>query len=172
MFKSQKIFKHENNWIRTMNDLQNTKLKRRNIGKDYVKDEHKKSVEHLPLLSNSLTKSTFSIFFAFFSLSLFFCSIRPFIKLINPATWWLSSIDPWSPSWGKTMNVEVRSRVFDQEAGSTLSSLRDGDPSTQRLFRCIPYELDLNPLRIVSFIPSRHIHIYTHYIQKNNNKKC
>ncbi|CAN6888475.1 unnamed protein product [Brassica oleracea var. botrytis] len=47
------------------------------------------------------------------------------------------------------MNVEVRSRVFDQEAGSTLSSLRDGDPSTQRLFRCIPYELDLNPLRIV-----------------------
>ncbi|KAG5399122.1 hypothetical protein IGI04_020936 [Brassica rapa subsp. trilocularis] len=47
------------------------------------------------------------------------------------------------------MNVEVRSRVFDQEAGSTLSSLRDGDLSTQRLFRCIPYELDLNPLRIV-----------------------
>lgn len=63
------------------------------------------------------------------------------------------------------MNVEVRSRVFDQEAGSTLSSLRDGDLSTQRLFRCIPYELDLNPLRIVSLISSRHIHIY--YIHKN-----
>lgn len=47
------------------------------------------------------------------------------------------------------MSVEVRSRVFDQEAGSTLASLRDGDPSTQRGFRCIPYELDLNPLRIV-----------------------
>ncbi|KAF2548637.1 hypothetical protein F2Q70_00023905 [Brassica cretica] len=47
------------------------------------------------------------------------------------------------------MNVEVRSRVFDQEAGSTLSSLRDVDPSTQRVFRCLPYELDLNPLRIV-----------------------
>ncbi|KAL1211806.1 putative aquaporin NIP7-1 [Cardamine amara subsp. amara] len=49
------------------------------------------------------------------------------------------------------MNGEARSRVVDQEAGSTPSTLRDEDhPSTQRkLFRCLPYDIDLNPLRIV-----------------------
>lgn len=49
------------------------------------------------------------------------------------------------------MNGEAGSRVVDQEAGSTPSTLRDGDhQSAQRLFRCLPYEIDLNPLRIVS----------------------
>lgn len=49
------------------------------------------------------------------------------------------------------MNGETRSRVVDQEAGSTPSTLRDEDhPSTQRLFRCLPFDIDLNPLRIVS----------------------
>lgn len=119
MFKSQNIFKHENNWIRTMNDLQNTKLKRRNIGKDYVKDEHKKSVEHLPLLSNSLTKSTFSIFFAFFSLSLFFCSIRPFIKLIQPPGDFPRSIldhhleaRPWMLRYGQESLTKKLAQLF------------------------------------------------------------
>ncbi|EOA32397.1 hypothetical protein CARUB_v10015668mg [Capsella rubella] len=48
------------------------------------------------------------------------------------------------------MNGEARPRVVDQEAGSTPSTLRDEDhPSTQRLFRCLPFDIDLNPLRTV-----------------------
>ncbi|CAL9219810.1 unnamed protein product [Arabidopsis halleri] len=48
------------------------------------------------------------------------------------------------------MNGEARSRVVDQEAGSTPSTLRDEDhPSRQRLFGCLPYDIDLNPIRIV-----------------------
>lgn len=143
-----------------MHDLQNTKLKRVNIGKDYVKMRNTRKVlstflsfqtPHPKTKKNSsffLLDYTFSIFFAFFSLSLFL--FHQIIHKANPATWWLSSIDSlFTILREKTMSVEVRSRVFDQEAGSTLASLRDGDPSTQRGFRCIPYELDLNPLRIV-----------------------
>jgi len=76
------------------------------------------------------------------------------------------------------MNGEARSRVVDQEAGSTPSTLRDEDhPSRQRLFGCLPYDIDLNPLRIVSFIYTQNhrinkINISQYFCVKLKNWLC